>query len=137
MADELAAPDTPDELYRTRGGDVSPSRPLLQGDVFRNVEIPGVGDEPGLGIVLQHACSMRNGSRLREKLLMARCRPNDPIPLDRWNGYYSLMPLPELIPGKPSFNSAVFDLCGLVLSSRLSRADRIACLDDLGICLLE
>lgn len=138
MPDELGAPDNPSELYRARGSEVVPERPFVQGDVLRAIEIPGVDDGPGLALIVQHACSMRQGASLRDKLFLARVRVGPRIPPAMWRrGHFGCMPLPELIPGDETWYQADFEACGLVRSSGMSRADRIACLDDFGIALLQ
>lgn len=138
MPDELGAPENPSELYRARGSEVAPERPLVQGDVFKGIEIPGVDDGPGLALIVQHACSMRHGASLREKLFLARVRAGPRIPPAMWKrGHFGCMPLPELIPEDETWYQADFEACGLVRSSEISRDARIACLDDYGIALLQ
>jgi hypothetical protein len=91
MPDELEAPETASSLYLARGADVNIDRPLIQGDVFADIEIPGVEDK--------------------------------------------VMPLPELLESDEHF-AINYELCGRVQSSVLQEAERLACLDPLGICLL-
>jgi hypothetical protein len=110
----------------------------MQGDVFDNVEIPGLDDGPGLAMVLTHACSMRQGPQLRARLLVGRVklRPQ-PIPLP-WKGHFPVLPLPELRPDSPDKHYVLaFDELGTVATSGLDLAARIACLDDFGIALLN
>lgn len=110
----------------------------MQGDVFDGVEIPGLDDGPGLAMVLTHACSMRQGPQLRARLLMGRVklRPQ-PIPLP-WKGHFQFLPLPGLRSDSPDEHHVLaFDELGTVATSGLDLAARIACLDDLGIALLN
>src|SRR5438046_3187332 len=94
---ELAGPKSAGELYLARGDEVPQSRPLLTGDVFRGVEIPGVDDGPGLAMIIGHPCSIRDGAHLRSHVPMARVRREAPISLPAWRGFYGVMPLPELL----------------------------------------
>lgn len=59
MADDLDKPETDDDLYLARGEEVPPARPLMTGDVFAGITIPGVSDEPAAGMAVTHPCSMR------------------------------------------------------------------------------
>lgn len=93
---DLESPDTADDLYRYRSPDVPRSRPIMQGDVFEGVTIPGLDDGPGLAMVITHACSMRQGPHLRTSVIMARVAPRDQtIPLP-WRGHFAVLPLPAL-----------------------------------------
>lgn len=137
MAD-LESPQTAEELYRYQAPDVPRSRPVMQGDVFDGVEIPGLEDGPGLAMVLTHACSMRQGAQLRARLLMGRVRLRPqaiPIP---WKGHFQFFPLPGLRPISPDDHHVLaLDELGTVATSGLDVAARTACLDDFGIALLN
>jgi len=134
----LGAPASVDSLYLARGADVEPLRPILQGDVFCDVDIPGVDPSEGnLAMVVGHACSIRAGAHLRSHLLLARVRSTPYLPLDRWSdGHFREMPLPELL-GAGSHFAALFDECGRVPSNELIPDRRLACLDRQGIVLLQ
>lgn len=134
---ELESPETPEELYRYRGQDVPRARPILQGDVFEDVEIPGLDDGPGLAMVVTHACSMREGPKLRARLLMGRVSErSQPIPLP-WTGNFRYLPLPDLIPGRSGHWVLTFEDMGPVRTETLDLHRRIACLDDRGVLLLQ
>ena len=137
MAD-LESPAGADDLYRYRFPDVPRSRPVMQGDVFDGVAIPGVDGDPGLAMVMTHACSMRQGAQLRARLLMGRVAEREqPIPLP-WNGNFAVLPLPGLRPEVADRHWVLaFDELGTVATAQLGLASRIACLDDLGIALLN
>ena len=63
------------ELYRSRGADVNPYRPLFTGDVLPEVSIPGLPG-PGMAVVVAHPCSFRGaGGRLNDRVLVARVKP--------------------------------------------------------------
>jgi hypothetical protein len=133
---DLSVPATAEELYLARGKDVADARPILSGDVFQNVEIPGVEGEAGLAMVLAHPCSMRHGAHLRSRIHMARVQTGPEIPLAMWDGNYGAMPLPDLCVSGDLRERAVFDLSGRVATELLTRDKRIACLDTKGVLLL-
>ena len=137
MAD-LESPEHPDELYRYRAPFDSQLREIMQGDVFEDVTIPGLEDEPGLAMVLTHPCSMRAGPTLRHRLLVGRVEPqSEPIPLP-WRGRFGIMPLPALRQDQPHASWALkFEEIGMVASTSLDTQRRIACLDDFGVALLN
>lgn len=133
----LESPATEDGLYHSRGPDVLETRPLLTGDVFRDIDVPGLDDGPGLAIVVTHPCSMRkDGVALIDRILVARIEDHQPIPLDHWpKGYFKLMPLPGLL-GQGA-HAALFNSIGLVRSGELEARERVACLSESGINLLQ
>jgi len=135
---ELESPDSPEELYRYRGRDVVRARPVFQGDVFEHIEIPGLDDGPGLAMVITHPCTMRSkGGLLRPRLLIGRVSPTDAMRLP-WVGNYRLFPLPDLVPGLEGGHWALnFEDIGSVQSELLNVDNRIACLDDRGVLLLQ
>jgi hypothetical protein len=135
----LEQPESADELYLARGGEVNEHRPYLQGDVFREVAIPGLGDDSGLAIILTHPCSMRKGATLVARQLVARVRETPELPFDQWvTGHHREMPLPALLHEEPNRHfSASFEAVGAVESEALVNHERIACLDPRGMCLLQ
>jgi hypothetical protein len=134
---ELESPDEPSDLYRYRGEEVNRARPLFQGDVFTNIMIPGLEDEHDLAIVLTHPCTMRAGSALRERVVVARVRSDSAMALP-WRGHFSKFPLPDLLPNSaPGHWAALFDDIGTVPTQDLLATQRIACLDDRGVVLLQ
>lgn len=134
--DALEAPGAAEDLYLASARDeVEPARPILTGDVFDSIEIPGTSSVD-LAIVLTHPCSMRrDGVHLAERLLMARVRQAPEIPLHKWStGHFKVMPLPGLMGGH---YAASFDEIGLVASEVLTDKARVACLTPFGINLLQ
>ena len=132
----LESPTSIDELYLAKSPDeVAGARPYITGDIFRDIPIPGF-EGTGYGIVLTHPCSMRSdGVKLAEKLLIARVAESNEIPIKRWrDGYYKIMPLPEIM---NSHYTARFDEIGLVRSELLCSTERLACLTPYGINLLQ
>lgn len=142
MGDELEVPDSSDQLYLSRGDEVNPHRPFLQGDVFEATTIPGVDGGPSVAIVTTHACDMRgdDGVALAEHLHLARVEehPDAPKTLKAWFKYMTKeMPLPDLRGlGNGNF-SAKLDLVGRVKTSDLALGQRIACLMPYGITILQ
>ena len=133
---ELECPDAAEDLYLAATRDeVETSRPVLTGDIFEDVVIPGT-DGTDLGIVLTHPCSMRtDGVTLAKRLLMARVSASGEIPLKKWKtGHFKVMPLPQLM-GKHF--SALFVEMGMVESAILQATNRVACLTPFGINLLQ
>ena len=126
----------PARLYLAAGADVNPHRPLFTGDVFSDVDIPGVGASPT--IVIGHPCSIRGrNGRLAERTPVASVEAHGPVPPERWSdGYFNKMPLPGL-PLEGEFHVARLDQFGLALTSQLLAAPRLACLSHPGINQLQ
>lgn len=137
MTTDLDRPGEIDDLYLARGEEVSPHRPILQGDVFADVEIGGL-ETKGTIIVVSHPCTMRTGATLKSRLQAARVRADGPpIRLEDWaDGHFRAMPLPGL-KGNSTNASAVLSEIGLVQASDLKLDHRIACLSEAGIYLLQ
>ncbi len=97
----LDSPASEDEIYLARAGEVDPYRPICQGDIFGNVEIPGLAGRTR-AMVLSHPCAMRAGPRLRARVTVAPVSDHQNIPLAEWStGHLRLMPLPVLDPEQP------------------------------------
>ena len=126
----------PARLYLAAGADVNPHRPLFTGDVFSDVDIPGVGASPA--IVIGHPCSIRGrNGRLAERTPVASVEAHGPVPPERWSdGYFNKMPLRGL-PLEGEFHVARLDQFGLALTSDLLGARRLACLSHPGINQLQ
>ena len=134
----LAAPRSSEELYLARGDDVVPSRPILTGDVFADVE-RDTDDHDGLAMVVAHPCSMRGrGGTLLPSIAVAPIRPYQTVPFERWpGGHFKVLPLPGLY-GADDISRAVHLLeLSAVLSSELGRSRRILTLSGRGIHVLQ
>lgn len=123
-------------LYRTRGTEVGPERPIFTGDVF------ALGDGSRHVQLLQHPCALRvDGVQLLERLLVADVASDDDeqVPQVNWKGFYRMMPLPALT-GNDSVGLrhffADFDALDVVGRADIENADRIACLSQSGVNLL-
>jgi hypothetical protein len=76
-----------------------------------------------------------NGVGLADRLLMARVTATAEIPLHKWaTGFFRVMPLPDLNGGS---YAARLDEIGLVVSTAVQSAERLACMTPLGINLLQ
>ncbi len=73
----------PERLYAERGS-VPLSKPLLQGDVFENVSVPILGDDPLTVQVVNHPCTMRHGMDFVERMSVAPVRSYSPINESVW-----------------------------------------------------
>lgn len=111
----------------------------MQGDVLDDVEIAGLEDGPGLGIIVTHACSMRRGAVLAQRLRVARLVRSKNLEPDDWTtGFSRHMLLPWLEPDTPDHHyTASLEDVGLVRSDVASGRVRLACLSPLGITLLQ
>lgn len=99
----LQAPDEPTLLYEYRDNDeaVPDTRPLAQGDVLRGVVQPG-GQVLDLAMIVAHPCSMRQGGKLRKRLVVAEVAPHQKVPPKKWpTDFFDVFPLPEMHDGKP------------------------------------
>lgn len=125
----------PDALYDERG-DVSWSRPLLQGDVFDGVILPGFGDRPLKVQIVNHPCAMRKGEDLLARITVAPVRSHPLVKGQTgWDGNLKVMPLAELADGK-HYATQFVDVTAAP-SELLTLAQRIASLTDKGIYVLQ
>lgn len=60
MVHLLETPQSPDELYLARGGEINAVRPIMTGDVLTGIDIPGMVGTSGLTIIVTHPCSLRS-----------------------------------------------------------------------------
>jgi len=149
----LDGPRAASELYLARGDEVSPCRPIMTGDVFAGVAIPGVeewaGDGEKLAMVVSHPCSMRQGPFLKPRLGVVRVVEHKPIALSEWRKrHIHLLPLPDLtaasadedegdIVAVQTHHAAIFELRGRVEVQDLDPDKRLACLSEEGVAYLH
>ncbi|MCW2540966.1 MAG: hypothetical protein JWN95_2691 [Frankiales bacterium] len=124
----------PDALYDERT-DVSRARPLLQGDVFDGVALPGFGDTPMKVQVVAHPCAMRTGANLTPRITVAPVAKSQAVTGNGWEGNLRVMPLAELIDGK-NFATKLVDVTACP-AELLTREHRIATLSHRGIYVLQ
>lgn len=129
MPEELESPGSFDELYQARGEDVEllKYRPLFTGDVLRLVD-------GRLVALLQHPCSMRHGTTLVPRLLVAAVQPWGQGVPSKWNGHFRRMFLPHL--DEVSDWVIDFDEIDLVEAATAIAAERTAVLSQVGVNLL-
>lgn len=124
----------PDALYDERG-DISRARPLLQGDVFDGVILPGFGDDPLKVQIVAHPCAMRTGSGLTSRITVAPVEPHQQVTGKGWDGNARVMPLAELTEGA-HFATKFVDVTACP-AELLTRDRRIATLSNQGIYVLQ
>lgn len=134
MVDEREAPEDAAGLYEARG-DVPWARPIMQGDVFTNVELPGFDGKHDV-MITQHPCSMRQGAALRERLSVALAHGSGTINKKDWQGHASEMLLPD-VDGAGSDARVDFREAGVVPSAALTRAARTVALSNYGVHVLQ
>lgn len=134
----LAVPTSQDELYRGRGADILPARPVMTGDVFTGVDIDAE-DHDGLVMVLAHPCSMRAGAKLAPRIGVAPIRTYTEVPFERWpHGHFRVFPLPGLAGADDGVFRAVHLLeMTSCRSERLERPNRTLALTGHGIHVLQ
>ena len=130
----LDRPDDEEQIYRARGSDLSPARPLLTGDVLEDVELPG--QEERTAMIVAHPCSMRRGITLAAKLTCAPVTDYQHIPPEGWNGHFSVFPLASFTPND-EHRAARLDRLVSLDSADCRTERRIACLEHSGIYLLQ
>lgn len=124
-----------ESLYDERGN-VSWARPLLQGDVFDGIVLPGFGDQPMKVQIINHPCAMRTGANLAPRITVAPVEPHRLVIGQRgWDGNLRVMPLPELIDEK-HFAAKLVDVTAAP-AELLTRPRRIATLSHQGIYILQ
>jgi hypothetical protein len=124
----------PDALYDERE-DVSRARPLLQGDVFDHVALPGFGEEPRMVQIVAHPCAMRTGATLTPRITVAPVEPHQPVTGKGWQGNPRVMPLADLADGR-HFATKFVDVTACP-AEELTRDRRIATLSHQGIYVLQ
>ncbi len=145
MAQELDAPFKDGKpswasIYRSRGVEVSSTRPLFTGDVYEGVKVPGAyGNIKARAVmVIHHPCAMRvDGVDLIDKLLVVEVSKRREFTEAEWQGNYKVMPLPDLKPEASTsqrHQAANFERPQLVKPSQLTT--RIATLSPMGVNLM-
>jgi hypothetical protein len=124
----------PDALYDERA-DVSRARPLLQGDVFDGVVLPGFGDDPKKVQIVSHPCAMRTGASLTPRITVALVEPYRVVSGSAWDGHPRVMPLAELVSGN-HFAARFVDITACP-AELLTKERRIATLSNRGIFVLQ
>lgn len=124
----------PDSLYDERV-EVSRARPVLQGDIFDDIVLPGFGEEPRKVQIVAHPCAMRAGASLTSRITVAPVEPYQLIAGKAWGRHPRVMPLPELVEGQ-HFATKFVDVTACP-ADLLMRDSRIATLSNQGIYVLQ
>lgn len=122
-----------EDLYEQQGK-VSLSRPILQGDIFDGVVLPGFGEDLRRVQIVTHPCSMRRGPVLNERIQVAPVEPHQKVA--DWNQFGRVMPLPDLL-GDGKWHAAKFVDLTAVAAAELTPEGRIASLSHRGIHVLQ
>lgn len=136
-ARKLDCPAKVEELYDAVHGEVEPARPIMPGDVYRDIRIDGLDEKSGLVMVMQHPCSMRRTdgrqhSKLRDRLTVVRVSDFQVVPLNEWaDKCYDYFPLPGL--SSTSREAACFRDIGTVKTHELHPDRRIAIMSESGL----
>lgn len=124
----------PAALYDERG-EVSWTRPFLQGDVFDSVVLPGFGDEPMKVQIIAHPCAMRTGANVTPRITVAPVMGHGRVTGSGWNGNLRLMPLADLASGQ-HFATKFVEVTAAP-AQLLTHERRIATLSNRGIYVLQ
>lgn len=121
-----------DALFRYRGEEVNPSRPVFTGDVF----LDGIADRRVM--VVQHPCAIRkDGVRLVDSLLVVPVeRATQTFTTSDWRRFYKQMLLPDLLADQGDHYAGMFHRPEVVASNELPQMQRIASLSLRGVNLL-
>lgn len=124
----------PDALYDERLV-VSRARPLLQGDVFDDVILPGFDAQPTKVQIVAHPCAMRTGAALTPRITVAPVEPYQTVSGNGWQGHPRVMPLANLV-DDANFATKFVDVTACP-AELLTRDRRIATLSHQGIYVLQ
>ncbi|MFK4084009.1 hypothetical protein ACI2LF_07870 [Kribbella sp. NPDC020789] len=134
----MEAPEDPARLYDDVG-EVSPALPIMQGDIFRGVELPGIDSAAELVQIVMHPCSMRGaGGRLHPRITVAPIRPIDPITSQTWKTSGRYMPLPGLLDDDDSVDLGThFIEITSAPAEAFGWSNRVAALSRAGVLILQ
>lgn len=146
LAEKLDVPSSPRGIYLD---EVSVYRPILTGDIFRSVRVPGSSDveaSHNLTMIVAHPSVMRDGSTLTDRAKAAPVVPIGGVRKTHWTpDRFDIFPLPCLKSvcesnGFPDVTNlawaADLRLSGPVDTDLLDVGQRVACLSPEGVLLL-
>jgi hypothetical protein len=122
-------------LYDERGK-VTSMRPIMQGDVFSDIILPGFGGEPQIVQVVAHPCAMRRGPSLTERVTVAPVLRSVKVEGEAWDGNLRSMPLDDLLGDGETYATRFQDVTAAP-SGLLTLDRRIASLSNRGIYVLR
>jgi hypothetical protein len=109
---------------------------MMQGDVFDNVMVPGLDDNPMTVMVATHPCSMRRGVALADRIAVIPVNKYEKINEITWQRHMNVMPLPDLRnDGKPYAGD--FRQVSSVRSGELDLGRRISAFSAKGFLILH
>jgi hypothetical protein len=82
---ELIAPEGDDELFDS-DEEALALKPVMTGDIFVGVNVPGEADSVDL-MIAGHPCTIRMGALLVERVPCARIVDHQSVPYHRWPSY--------------------------------------------------
>lgn len=124
-----------DVLYDERG-EVAWTRPIIQGDVFRDVALPGFDGGPMIVQIVAHPCAMRRGPDLAKRITVAPVAKYQRVQGGAWDGHLRVMPLADLREDGDTYATRFEDVTGAP-SELLTYNKRIASLSNRGIFVLQ
>jgi hypothetical protein len=145
LGGRLDVPDDPKDIYL---GEVSVFRPIITGDIFHGVPVPGSSEaevEFDLTMIVAHPSAMRKGTALEARAQAAPVVQVSGVRRTVWTpDVFDVYPLPLLrdVSSANGFDvthspwAADLRLCGPVDTSLLDVRRRVACLSPQGILLL-
>ncbi len=146
LAERLAVPSSPRSIFLE---EASVYRPVLTGDVFRGVRVPGSSDAEAaydLTMIVSHPSVMRDGPALAERAQAAPVFPIGGVRRTAWTpDRFDIFPLPFLrdVAASNGFDNvekrawaADLRLSGPIETSALDVHKRVACLSPEGVLLL-
>lgn len=125
-------------LYDERG-EVAWTRPVIQGDVFGDIVLPGFGDEPQMVQVVAHPCAIRRGPDLIKRVTVAPIERHKLVEgggREGWDGHLKFMPLADLREDGNAYATRFEDVTAAP-SELLTYDRRIATLSNRGIFVLQ
>lgn len=128
----------PDALYDARGT-VPWTRPIIQGDVFSGVTLPGFGEAPTLVQIVAHPCAIRRGTDLLPRITVAPLARHKQVlgaGAEGWDGHLKFMPMPNLLSDGKHYATQFVDITAAP-SEMLTLGNRIASLTNRGIYVLQ
>jgi hypothetical protein len=132
---ELDCPASEESLYESVAPDCDDLRPICQGDVFRDVCMPGFDDDHDLVMLIGHPCSLREGAKLKARLQAVPVRPYERFPLRKWGTLHrKVFSLPGIL---HEHHAAELSYTGIVTPEQITPDKRIATLSTRGILLLQ
>ncbi|MGP4058909.1 hypothetical protein ACTWP6_29550 [Mycobacterium sp. 4D054] len=137
MAESLEPLPAVDSLYDYRSGfeEVPNWLPYNQGDVFDEVDVPGIVNHSGAVMLFMHPCTMRDARGIREFVTVVSVREQSAkkiLDSSFWERHYKAMPLPDLKGDGHSTHYGDLMTVNTIASSAIPRSKRIAQLSLVG-----